>query len=120
MKGLQKKIQQVCSTAVLGELALIERVENRRLEAIKFLNDTDAYEMATTISANAADIMKFFDDLGTLFRNGTLATYTCMVGFPNVPSERVPGMARRIKMVRHLRFTERIDAAKEKRCQAYV
>ncbi|KAH7678259.1 hypothetical protein AAVH_41842, partial [Aphelenchoides avenae] len=60
-----------------GEVALMEQIEDRRVKTIKLLNDTDAYEMATAISANVADTLKFFDDLGTLFRNGTLATYRC-------------------------------------------
>lgn len=64
---------------IIDELALIERIENIRIQGIQFLNDTDAYEMARRVSANVADDMKFFDGLGSLFRNGTLATYTCMV-----------------------------------------
>lgn len=58
---------------------MVEQVGNRRVQAIKLLKETDAYEMASMISANVADILKFLDDLGTLFRNGTLATYICPV-----------------------------------------
>lgn len=35
--------------------------------------------MATTISDSVADMMQFFDDLGPLFWDGTLATYMCPV-----------------------------------------
>lgn len=81
---------------VLGELALIERIENVRIQAIKLLNATDAYDMVTTISDNVADILKFFGDLGPLFRNGTLATYMCKVSnvltLSLAPHEGVPNV----------------------------
>lgn len=60
-------------------LSLIERIENLRTQAFKLLSGADAYDMATTIRDRVADTLKFFDDLGPLFRNGTLATYMCMV-----------------------------------------
>lgn len=66
-------------SAVVGELSLVEQIENHRVQAVELLNDTDAYDMATMLSANVAGIMKFFGDIGTLFRNGTLATYICPV-----------------------------------------
>lgn len=66
-------------SAVLGELTMLERIENVRIQAIKLLNDTDAYEMPAKISDNVVDTMKFFDDLGPLFWDGTLATYMCPV-----------------------------------------
>lgn len=65
--------------AALGELALIERSENLRIQAIKLLNNTDAYEMPSMISANVAETLKLFDDLGAMLKNGTAATYTCLV-----------------------------------------
>ncbi|KAH7717104.1 hypothetical protein AAVH_15466 [Aphelenchoides avenae] len=58
-----------------GEASLVEQVEKLRTQTIKLFNNTDVYEMATTMSGNVADTLKLFDTLGTLFRNGTLATY---------------------------------------------
>ncbi|KAH7717112.1 hypothetical protein AAVH_15474 [Aphelenchoides avenae] len=60
-------------------VSLIDQIDDHRIKAIKLLNDTDAYHMATTIADRVADTLKFFDDLGPFFRNGTLATYMCMV-----------------------------------------
>lgn len=77
--GSLKTLSSESLPAVLGELALVELVDNRTVQAIKLLNDTDAYEMASTMSANVEDTLNFYDTLGTLFRNGTLATYMCPV-----------------------------------------
>ncbi|KAH7710720.1 hypothetical protein AAVH_21981 [Aphelenchoides avenae] len=62
-----------------GETSLIDRIEEIRTQAIELLNEADGYKMATMVSDNAADTLKFFGDLGPLFRNGTLATYMCRV-----------------------------------------
>ncbi|KAH7710719.1 hypothetical protein AAVH_21980 [Aphelenchoides avenae] len=59
-------------------ISMIDQIEDHRAKAIQLLNDTDAYDMATTISEKVADLLKFFDDLGPFFRNGTVATFMCM------------------------------------------
>ncbi|KAH7710629.1 hypothetical protein AAVH_22085 [Aphelenchoides avenae] len=59
--------------------SITDQIEKHRVQAIKLLNDTDAYEMATMIADSVEDTLKFFDVLGPFFRNGTLATYMCML-----------------------------------------
>lgn len=81
-----KRVSSVPPTSAAPTFSMTAQIENHRAKAIKILNGTDAYEMATMISASVEDILKFFDDLGPFFRNGTVATHMCMVSMVRLSS----------------------------------